>query len=372
MPSSRANHELRKQVGQLLIMGFDGTDMSERLAGRLERIQPGGVILFARNIKDPRQTWELLRACRRAVKTPMFLCVDLEGGKVDRLRDVLGPAPAAADVFASSDKKLFRVHGEVIGCAIRSLGFNTDFAPVLDLGFEASRAVLASRTVSADPAETILYAREFLAGLKDAGVLGCGKHFPGLGEGRLDSHQDLPQIKKSFKRMWAEDLRPYRDLRNRLPFVMVAHAAYSDVTGNSTPASLSSRWMREILRRKIGYRGVIISDDLDMGGVLAAASIEDAAVETLRAGADMFLVCQREESSSRTFEAVLREAERDRRFSRIVQQAFRRVLAVKGRRDELRRAAPPPKPRGIERLSRQLWELGERVRLEMIQGRGRG
>ncbi len=372
MPSSSANHELRRQVGQLLIMGFDGTQVNERLHHRLAEIQPGGVILFARNIKDPRQTWELLRACRRAVKTPMFLCVDLEGGRVDRFRDVLGPAPAAADVFASSDRKLFRAHGEVIGCAVRSLGFNTDFAPVLDLGFEASRSVLASRTVSVNPDETALYAREFLAGLKRAGVLGCGKHFPGLGEGRLDSHHDLPRIRKSFKRLWAEDLRPYRNLHARLPFVMVAHAAYPDVTGDNTPASLSSLWMREILRRKIGYRGLVLSDDLDMGGVLAAASVEEAAVQTLRAGADMFLVCQREENASHTFQAVLREAERDPKFARTVAAAYRRVLTVKKRRQELRRPATPPKPATIERLSRQLWELGERVRLENIQARKRG
>src|SRR5208283_5896632 len=144
-----------------------------------------------------------------------------------------------------------------------------------------------------EPRATVTYAREFLCGLRDCKVLGAGKHFPGLGEASLDSHDELPSIAKSWKRLWSEDLLPYRELRRELPFVMVAHAAYSQVTGDRTPASLSKKWMSEILRRKIGYRGLIITDDLDMGGVLSAASIEDAAADTLRAGADMFLVCQK-------------------------------------------------------------------------------
>jgi beta-N-acetylhexosaminidase len=347
-------------------MGFDGLEMSRRLERRLADIQPGGVILFARNIRQPLQTWQLLHDCQRRRKHRMFLCVDLEGGDVDRFRNVLGPAPSAASVFASGDRKLFRAHGHTIGCAVRALGFNTDFAPVLDLGYEASRNVLGTRAVSADPRHTILYAREFLAGLRSASVLGCGKHFPGLGEGRLDSHRDLPRINKDLKRMWAEDLLPYRVLRNQLPFVMVAHAAYPKVTGNGMPASLSRTWMLDILRKKIGFRGLIVSDDLDMGGVLAAASVEEAAVETVRAGADMFLVCQREENAPRAFEAVLREAERDREFAGFVRQAARRILAVKARRRELARSSPAPRPHSVERLTRQLWELGERVRLEAL------
>ena len=192
--------------------------------------------------------------------------------------------------------------------------------------------MLASRTVSCDPNETISYAREFLRGLRDCHVLGCGKHFPGLGEADLDSHDKLPAITKPWKRLWEEDLLPYRTLRRELPFVMVAHAAYPEVTGDRTPASLSRKWMCDILRKKIGYRGLIITDDLDMGGVLAAASIEEAAVETLRAGADMFLVCQREESAWRAFEAVYKKAESDRKFAR---HGFGEVKAGAGSQEEI-------------------------------------
>src|SRR5579863_4076670 len=189
-----------------MIIGFDETEMTPPLASRLQRLQPAGVILFARNIKSPQQTWQLLRECQKCVEAPLFTCVDLEGGTVDRFRDVFGATPAAAEVFATNDPRLFCKHGEVIGENCRALGFNVDFAPVLDLAFEASRSVMNSRTVSVDPKHVAAYGREFLSGLLAARVLGCGKHFPGLGEGRLDSHHELPVIEKSMKHLWEEDL----------------------------------------------------------------------------------------------------------------------------------------------------------------------
>jgi len=337
--------------------------MSATLASLLRRVQPAGVILFARNIVSAAQTYKLLKDCQAQVSVPLFRCVDLEGGKVDRLRNVLGPAPSAAEVFASGDRKLFRKHGRVIGENCRALGFNVDFAPAIDLAFEASRSVMESRLVSVDPKKTALYAREFLGGLKGAGVLGCGKHFPGLGEGNLDSHHDLPVIEKSWKKLWAEDLAPYRALRRELPFVMVSHAAYPAITGENVPASLSKKWITEVLRRKIGYRGMIASDDLEMGGVLAAAPIEQAAVQHIRAGGDLCLVCHKEEFVTRAYEELTLTAEKDRRFAARVADSSRRVLAFKKKSTTLGRWAKAPLPSVVERLSRQLWEFGEQVRL---------
>ena len=169
-------------------------------------------------------------------------------------------------------------HGKIIGENCRALGFNVDFAPVLDLAFAASRNVMGSRAVSANPDQTVEYVREFLAGLADCRVLGCGKHFPGLGEGKLDSHHHLPVIEKSFKDLWAEDLLPYRMLKRQLPFVMVSHAAYPKVTKAKLPASLSRMWITDILRKRIGYKNLIVSDDLEMEGVLSAAPIGEAAL----------------------------------------------------------------------------------------------
>ncbi|HKH99348.1 MAG TPA: beta-N-acetylhexosaminidase [Candidatus Sulfotelmatobacter sp.] len=367
----KAPHKpLAPNPGQLLILGFDGVELTPRLRSLLSRVQPAGVILFARNIKNAEQTWRLLRDCQKCVSTPLFTCVDLEGGTVDRLRDVLGPTPSAADVFATGDRKLLRKHGEIIGTHCRAFGFNVDFAPVLDLAFEASRSVMGSRAVSADPREATAYAREFLAGLRRAGVLGCGKHFPGLGEGALDSHHALPVIDKSLKKLWAEDLVPYRALRRQLPFVMVAHAAYPQVTRGRTPASLSKVWITNILRKRIGYRNLIVSDDLEMGGVLAAAPLGQAAVESIRAGCDLCLVCHREDHVTEAYEELVRTAKRDKNFARRTAEASRRVLAFKRGASAparaLRTTARPPSAARIEKLRRKLWEFDEQVRLEEL------
>jgi len=353
-------------IGQLLIVGFDGTEMTPRLASLLEKLQPAGVILFARNIKTPEQTWRLLRDCQKCVSTPLFTCIDLEGGHVDRFRDVLGPTPSAAEVFATGDRKLFREHGQIIGENCRALGFNVDFAPVLDMAFEASRTVMSSRVVSAKPRETVAYAREFLAGLRSADVLGCGKHFPGLGEGTLDSHLKLPVIEKSLKNLWAEDLLPYRTLRGQMPMVMVAHAAYPSVTKDRTPASLSKVWIAEILRKRIGYRNLIVSDDLEMGGVLAAAPVGKAAVEHIRAGGDLLLICHHEHSVMQAHEELIKTTESDPKFAKRVEEAAQRVLAFKKKSAHLLRKTKPPSAATMERLSRKLWEFGEQVRLEAL------
>ena len=355
-----------QQIGQLVILGFDGTEVSPRLRSLLKRIQPSGVILFARNIVAAEQTHRLLKDCQACVTTPLFTCVDLEGGKVDRLRNVLGPTPSAADVFATGDRRLFRKHGKIIGESCRALGFNTDFAPVVDLAFEASRRVMNSRTVSAEPKQVVVYAREFLAGLRAAAVLGAIKHFPGLGEANLDTHHELPSVTKPWKKLWAQDLAPYRALRRDAPMVLVGHAAYPLVTRDRTPASLSEKWIRDVLRLKIGYRGLVISDDLEMGGVLKATPIEQAAVEHIRAGGDLCLICHVEEHVVRSYEKLMQEAQRDRPFARRCQESIAHILDFKKKCKPLRRRIPVSVSSRIDALSRRLWEFSEQVRLQNI------
>lgn len=363
----RANRSKSKdEIGQLLIVGFDGAEMTPRLRSLLTRLQPAGVIAFARNIKTPEQTSRLLRDCQTCVATPLFTCVDLEGGRVDRFRDVFGPSPSPADVFATGDRKLFRKHGQVLGENCRALGFNVDFAPVLDLAFEASRSVMSSRTVSRNPRETVAYAREFLAGLRGVRVLGCGKHFPGLGEGTLDSHHDLPVIDKPLKKLLAEDLLPYRLLHATLPLVMISHAAYPQVTHDRTPASLSKVWITDILRKRIGYRNLVVSDDLEMGGVLSAAPVGEAAVEHIRAGGDLCLICHREDYIMQAYEELLHTVESDPKFATRVSESMRRGLAFKKKSAKLLRMAKPPSAANFDKLSRKLWEFDEQVRLDAL------
>jgi beta-N-acetylhexosaminidase len=366
MVNRKSLSELKAKIGQLLIMGFDGTEMSSGLDAMLQRLQPGGVILFARNIVSAPQTHELLQACRRRACSPLFLCVDMEGGLVDRLKKALEPAPSPAAVFATGDRKLFRKHGRIIGEECRALGFNVDFAPVFDLASASSRSVLGSRAVSSNPKQTIEYVREFLRGLKDAGMLGCGKHFPGLGEGKLDSHQYLPVIEKPWKELWAEDLAPYRILRRELPFVMVSHAAYPAVTRDSVPASLSKKWITDVLRKKIGYSGVVVSDDLEMGALTSAAPVERAAVAHIRAGGDICLICHEEDVITQAYEALIREAERDRKFASRVNESAKRIGNLKKKAPGLSRRLLPPTAQSVERVTRRIWEFSEQVRLQAL------
>ena len=366
MSPAQKSKAAAKPVGQLLIIGFDGTAITPVLSAMLNRIQPAGVILFARNIVNAQQTHQLLKDCQAQVDEPLFTCVDLEGGRVDRFRNVTGPAPSAAEVFATGDRKLFCKHGQLIGKICAALGFNVDFAPVLDLAFDASRKVMSSRAFSTDTKEVVLYAREFLAGLKSAGVIGSGKHFPGLGEGNLDSHHDLPVIKKSLARLWDEDLVPYRLMKRELPMVLVNHANYPAITRDPLPASLSKYWITDILRKKIGYRGLIVSDDLEMGGVLAAAPIDEAATRFIAAGGDLCLICHQQELIEQAYETMLRKTEQDVRFRRRVLESARRIAAFKKKSRGLKRRSAAPSPEKVSRLSTQLWEFSEQVRLQAL------
>jgi beta-N-acetylhexosaminidase len=357
-------------IGQLIILGFDGTEMTAGLSSVLTRLQPSGLILFARNIVSAEQTHRLLQDCQACVSTRLFTCVDMEGGIVDRFRSVIGPAPSAAEVYATGDRRLFRKHGRIIGESCRTLGFNTDFAPVVDLAFEASRTVMSSRAVSVDPKEVVAYARKFLSGLRLTGVLGAIKHFPGLGEANLDTHHELPNVEKSWKKLWEQDMVPYRALRRDAPMVLVGHAAYPAVTREGTPASLSKKWITDVLRKKIGYRGLVVSDDLEMGGVLKAASVGQAAVGHIRAGGDLCLVCHVEDHVVQAYEALIHEAERDRKFARRCQESLMRVRGFKKSSKELKRRTAVPSAAKVQQLSRRLWEFGEQVRLEGIKRQG--
>ena len=362
MASTRLQ-ELQQQVGQLIIVGFDGTEMSARVRTMLATIQPAGTILFKRNVATAEQTWKLNHDAQAAVPTPLFRCVDLEGGTVDRLRDAIAPAPALSDVAATRSKKVMRRFARLLASEARALGFNTDFAPVFDLRTAESARVLAGRTIAESPKAIVELAAEFLKGFKDENVLGCGKHFPGLGAGAVDSHHELPTITKPWKQLWDEDLVPYRKLRNDIAFAMVAHCVYPSATKEKIPASISRFWITDILRKKIGFKNLICSDDMEMKGVQKAVPIEEACIQAIRGGSDLFLVCNNESLVWHCFHAVLREAERDKSFARQVSSASRRVLDFKKRSRAVRaKFDPAPTLRTVDKLRRAIWELSEEIR----------
>ena len=350
-----ASSSVRHAAGSLLVVGLSGTELSGLERAWLKLVQPAGVILFRRNIADALQTRALLDVACSFCAPHAFRCVDVEGGTVDRLRDALAPMPSAQAVAAAdraqkerraerasaasrkstgntgkSQQSLAFQHGELIAQGVRAFGFNVTLAPVLDLALPESAAVMGSRAAGSAADEVVVFARDFLQGLAAYGVAGCGKHFPGLGGGTLDSHVETPQIRRKLRELERDDLAPYRALASELPMVMVNHAAYPNTPSRDLPATASKFWITKILRERIGYKGLIFSDDMEMGGILKFMSMEEAAVETVRAGMDTMEICHSAELILRAYEALIAEAERS--------SAFRTLLLSRAREAGRKRA----------------------------------
>jgi beta-N-acetylhexosaminidase len=352
--------QLRHSVGQLLVVGLSGTELTPTERAWLRLLRPSGVILFRRNIESAEQTRLLLEESTAFCAQPAFRFVDVEGGLVDRLRDVLSPMPSAQAVSQTGKTRLMQQHGSLIGREVRALGLNTTLAPVLDLGLPESAQVMRTRTAAADAEGVIRYASEFLAGLDKEGIIGCGKHFPGLGAGTLDSHEATPQIERSFHNLWREDLVPYQKLYRSLPMVMISHAAYPQTKGKLTPASVSGFWINDILRKRIGYRGLVLSDDMEMGGILKHMPIEEAAIAAISAGSDLIEVCHSPELIIRAYDALLSQAERSTSFAKLIEARVRNIRGWK------RKLLNPRKPatiseRGWQKLRKDVQSFATQI-----------
>lgn len=288
---------LEQKVGQLFFIGIPGPELNEPTLNLLKTIEPGGICLFARNIKTAEQTRRLLDHVRELSSVPPLLSLDQEGGLVDRLRRILEPMPAADEFRNGADVYRF---GAIVGKAISTLGFNMDFAPVVDIVYETFSNGLQSRGYGRSPAETVEFAGAFLAGLHENGVLGCLKHFPGLGSSVVDSHEELPKINISRADLFENDLSPYRCFIDTeiADSVMVAHAAYPNIDlqeidrdGRLLPSSLSFNIVTKLLRHELGYDGVVITDDLEMGAIVKYYGIGEACKMAVLAGEDMLAIC---------------------------------------------------------------------------------
>jgi beta-N-acetylhexosaminidase len=355
---------LREAAGSLMVVGLGGTELTALERAWLKLVRPAGIILFQRNIADARQARALLAKATSLCVPHCATFVDLEGGTVDRLRDVLAPLPSVEAVARAARKQghagLAREHGELVARAVKAFGFNSSLAPVLDLGLPESRKVMETRCAATNAAGVVAYAREFLAGLAVQGVAGCGKHFPGLGGGTLDSHLGTPSIRRTWQQLWREDLEPYRALRRQMPMVMVNHAAYPLTADRKRPASVSGFWVNRVLRRRVGYRGIVVSDDLEMGGVTKFMPMEQAAVEAVRVGCEILLICHHPEPILSVYESLLAEGESS--------PAFQRVLLARARESARKRvkafrAGMPPalSQKQFEALRAQILCFGDTV-----------
>jgi beta-N-acetylhexosaminidase len=355
---------VRRAAGSLLVVGLAGTELTALERAWLKLVRPGGVILFRRNITDVDQTRALLNEATGLGTRHAVRCVDVEGGTVNRLRDAFAPLASAQSVAAAarnaSKPVLARKHGELIARAVKAFGFNTTLAPVVDLTLPEATDVLGSRTTGATAADVISYAREFLAGVAGHGVVSCGKHFPGLGGASGDTHFVTPDIQREWPQLWNEDVVPYRELHKQMPIIMMNHAAYPRTPGKNVPASASRFWIAETLRKKIGYKGIVLSDDLEMGGILKFLPVEEAAVEAIRAGSDLLEICHSAELILRTYEALIAEGERSTAFRKILLKTARDSARKRARLYGARLAAIPT-AKSLESLKSKILAFNETI-----------
>lgn len=303
--------------------------MPSEYAAALHSGRRAGVILFRRNLPDLKIAASLCRAIMHAaLPATAFVGVDQEGGRVCRLdAPVLGLPPMRA-LGARADEQLVRRAARLLGRQLCALGFNVNFAPVLDVDTRADNPIIGDRSFSADPDVVTRLGAAFAAGLDDAGLLGCGKHFPGHGDTALDSHLALPCVAHAAARLRSVELVPFARLASSLPTLMTAHVLYPGLDPDR-PATLSHRICSELLRQELGFRGLLFSDDLEMRAL--SGTVEERAVQAVQAGCDVLIVSQQWEHQERALEALVRRAEQDVRFRARCTDAARRSVAARER-----------------------------------------
>ncbi len=339
-PADLSNEVL---CGQLLVVGFEGHDLPPSLRAALIAGQRGGVIVFRRNLTTIEQTVQLCRETAAAAMgtLPPWIGIDEEGGRVRRL-----PSPALSlslpsmrALAALGDDELIARCASAVAQELAVLGFNVNFAPVLDVDTNPDNPVIGDRAFGAEPE---VVARRALAYLRGASgwITCCGKHFPGHGDTHLDSHLALPHLAHPVSRLDAVELLPFRAaIDARIPALMSAHIVV-EALDPQAPATLSRPIATDLLRQRLGFDGVLFSDDLEMQAIAGHRTFEEAAVQAVAAGCDVLLLCHSEEAQQRAHVALVQEAERSPAFrARCVEAATQGLAARRNR---------PPSPASLE------------------------
>ena len=372
MPSdSLYSLSLEQQIGQLFYIGLPGTELDEQARALLSEITPGGVVIFGRNVSSPEQLRSLLDGVRALLPVEPLLGIDQEGGLVDRLRRIFTPMPAARVIREHGDLAAARALGRITGEVLRMLGFNMNFAPVMEIMTDERDLLsngLYSRSFGRSPGEVLGYTTVYLRGLQGIGCLGCLKHFPGIGAGEVDSHEEMPLVHLTHDDLMAQDLAPYIELfqrrDDRVRCVMVSHGGFPDIDilkqvkgGAIEPASLNPDIVTKLLRQELGYKHLVITDDLEMGAITRHCEIEQAVVRAFLAGEDMLAICARPELIRRGYNAILNALREGVISKDRLQISLRRIAAFKD-------LAQPPLPLDIGRvraLSDQIAQLNKKL-----------
>ncbi|HVU04562.1 MAG TPA: beta-N-acetylhexosaminidase [Polyangiaceae bacterium] len=318
-------------AGALLVVGFDGTTLPPSLARDLAEKRRAGVILFKRNVASVEAVHALCRQIfELGVDPSPIVSVDQEGGRVARLGAPVLALPPMRELGDIGDPTLARRVGVALGRELAALGFNLDFAPVLDVDSNPLNPVIGDRSFSRDPEVVAALGAAFAEGLESAGVAACGKHFPGHGDTDKDSHLDLPFVAHDRARLDGTELLPFRRAGHAVATLMTAHVVF-DALDPGVPATCSRKIVTELLRGELGYRGVVFSDDLEMRALAANLPVEESAVKAVRAGCDLVLVCKETALAERAYAALARECERDPAFRLRAEEAVERSFALRQR-----------------------------------------
>ncbi|MEA2204307.1 MAG: beta-N-acetylhexosaminidase [Blastocatellia bacterium] len=355
---------LEQQIGQLFFIGLPGPTLDAEARALIEEVKPGGVIIFGRNVEAPEQLRGLLDEIRAMSPVPPLFGIDQEGGLVDRLRKMATPMPSARVIRQHGDLAAARALGRITGEMLRLLGFSMNFAPVMSIMTEERDLLsngLYSRSFGRSPGEVLGYTTVYMRGLQATGCLGCLKHFPGIGAGEIDSHEEMPVVTLSHDDLMAQDLAPYVELfqrkDDRVRAVMVSHGGFPniDITKGTTggllePASLSYGIVTKLLREELGFQHLVVTDDLEMGAIARHTPIEGAVLRAFLAGNDMMLICATPETIRRGHDALLQTARDGKLPEKRIRAALKHIAATRSL------AAPPP-AFDLE----QFWKLSDEI-----------
>ncbi|MBK1791068.1 beta-N-acetylhexosaminidase [Persicirhabdus sediminis] len=298
---------MQSDHGQLMILGVPGTELTAADIELYQRIQPGGFILFGRNVESPEQLAKLTADLLEVTDEKPIIAIDQEGGRVTRTKEIGHAPPSAQELRENGDLGMISWHGLVTGDVLRVLGFNMNFAPVLDISYDdAADNALRGRCYGKDAQEVITNAGIFNRNMRRRKINSCGKHFPSCGLSDCDPHHGLPVIDKTIDEMMKSDLLPYNALMPEMDAIMTCHAHFSAVDGDQPglPGSFSKKIVTHLLRWQLGYEGLIITDDLDMGAIVDHYGRGPDVEMAIRAGNDMVMICHQIDSAEQALEQL--------------------------------------------------------------------
>jgi beta-N-acetylhexosaminidase len=324
---------LRRQIGQLLIAGFDGVEIPVELRSLAREFGLGGVILFARNVAEPTQIAELCyQASRLTPEVPAWVSVDQEGGRVARLKAPFTEWPPMAVLGRSGDVRLAERFARALAAELRAVGITLDYAPVLDIHTNPKNPVIGDRALAERAADVARLGSAIIRALQDARVAACGKHFPGHGDTSTDSHLELPLVEHPPERLREVEFLPFKAaVEAQVATIMTAHVLVPALD-ERRPATLSRRIVTEILRQELQYEGVILSDDLDMKALANDYTVAQSAVLAVEAGCDGVLICSANaDAQASALEALVHAVEEERLPLKRVEAALQRQRRAKER-----------------------------------------